>query len=87
MDLSQRKVKMFRTHIAQQIGVKSQNAFTPKEMGAEAEICYVQNGPVGIWIKTAQGREHVVGFQNIEMIELEPEPAQEKKKMGRPVGS
>lgn len=88
MDITNRKIKMFRAHVAQQIGAKSQNAFTPKEMGAQAEICQVANGPVGIWMKTAKGTEHVIGFQNIEICELEPEDQkEEKKKPGRPIGS
>lgn len=82
MDLSGRKVKMFRAHVAQQIGGKSQNAFTPKDMKAECEIAFVKEGPVGVWIKTFLGTEHVIGFQNIEILELEPElPIMDKRQI------
>ncbi len=73
MDISNRRVAMFRCNVAPLIGPRAQQAYVPKDMGAEAEICSVEEGPVGILIKLQNGQEHVVTFANLESFRLEPE--------------
>ncbi len=90
MDISNRRVLMFRCHVAQHVGPKMMNAIVPKDMGASAEIAYCKEGPVGIYLKLPQGQEHVFGFNNIESMILEKEsnleaPIElEKRRPGRP---
>lgn len=68
--MDNRKVKMFRCQIDPMVGPIPRNAFTPEQMGMEAELRL----PVGVWVKVlATKREHIVPFANIQSIELEKE--------------
>lgn len=74
MDLTDRKILMFRCHIDPMIGPKPRLAFVPKDMRAEAEIASDSTGPMGVYIKLQDGIEHIVPFANVQSIRLEPAP-------------
>lgn len=93
MDVSNRRVKMFRCHIDPMVGPKPKLAFVPEDMRAIAEIANDSQGPMGIYIKLADGLEHIIPFSNIQSIRLEPmaipevASLEERRKPGRPVGT
>lgn len=75
MELKNRKISRFRTHLDPQIGPKPRQAFDMREMGFEAELT-----PIGVYIKvkrTEPGKgtteeEHVVPYANVQSIKLIP---------------
>lgn len=92
MDITNRKIYMFRCHIDPMIGPKPRLAFLTKDLQAQVEIASDSQGPMGVYVKLADGIEHLVPFSNIQSIRLDPLEAnvtnlEERRKPGRPVGS
>jgi hypothetical protein len=96
MNISNRKLMLFRCHIDPQIGPNPKLAFQLSDplnqaIGLEAELT-----TIGIYAKWYDRRnkdqvhEHIIPFTNIQSIKLEPETAEVielKRKPGRPVGT
>ena len=87
MQVSNRRIQMFRCYRPPLIGPKVDLAYVPKDKNLQAEIC-----EFGVWVKElANGTEHMVPYANIESIRLEPEVAsitelESKRGPGRPKG-
>lgn len=73
MDITGRRIEVFRCYRDPLIGPKPRLAYVPKDMRAEAEIATDSRGPMGIYVKLVDGKEHVVPFANIESFKLEAE--------------
>lgn len=68
MELSHRIVQMFRCYRPPLIGPTPKLAYMPKDSGLEA--IYVPNN--GVYVKEANGMEHLVPLANIESLRFEP---------------
>lgn len=75
INVSNRKVKMARCIVSPAISPKPQLAHVFSQMKAEAELT-----TIGIYVKTYDGREHVIPYTNIEYFELEPTVEEKSKK-------
>lgn len=82
--LTGRKCQLFRAQIDPMINAKSKLAHmcTPSDGIDDAELT-----PVGIYVKTTLGQEHLIPYANIQSIKLAPEAAnvtEIKPRLGRP---
>ncbi len=78
MDITTRKVSLFRTHIDPMIGPVARLAFSMADPLLQAIALEVELTPYGIYAKWLDRRnkdavhEHLVPFANIQSIKLEP---------------
>jgi hypothetical protein len=77
VDISKRKIAMFRCGEDPMIGPKSRLAFMASELRADVEIATDNGEPVGIYVKLPDGAEHVVPFDNVKSFRFEPKAQEE----------